>query len=570
MFQVDPKQFRNIAGRAGRALYDTEGHTILIDFHTIYELFNNQRYSLDEFNVVSSFREVLDRRFGEVLQSGELNTTLQEFYLGSDATSNSPVRSRFFDLIGMVRSLNQDTDNQQFEQDEGLLLIEDKTKLAEEERFFQSGILALVCEQENITSETNLEESTLAKISESGIQNTLFAHQAKDADAVLQDAIKYTNRQAKFVSSRVDNLTRQVYNRTGLSLRSCVQLDKFIQEFIQQEIGNAEESLLSGWRGSNGQLLVDRIRGFLGCVEIAIETRPEELREIEIKTSHQDVIYDWITGKELVEIVERNFQIKLSEQSTASEEKDDDTDVSDKYALMLEATNYIYSNVVTFSSWALGAACTLMQYRAEKMNVQINPEVWLLPAYTLYGVDSPIACFCIAMGIDDRDVALTLAEKCPTNQIIQTYTNTPIWENVKWWFGNINKLSLESWLNSSRKVNLAWEAIQKAKKKFNLPETDKYRNYLFSCNLRGLMYEERIELIKEVYIGYALKLVREDNEFDKNAIRAELEDGRLLGYIPRELAENYAPMMDDGIVLYAQVRAITTSDVDVYVFRINE
>ena len=62
IFQVDPKQFRNIAGRAGRALQDTEGHAILLDFHTIYELYGGKKYSLEEFDVVSSFREVLDKQ----------------------------------------------------------------------------------------------------------------------------------------------------------------------------------------------------------------------------------------------------------------------------------------------------------------------------------------------------------------------------------------------------------------------------------------------------------------------------------------------------------------------------
>jgi hypothetical protein len=171
------------------------------------------------------------------------------------------------------------------------------------------------------------------------------------------------------------------------------------------------------------------------------------------------------------------------------------------------------------------------------------------------------------MGIDDRDVALILANKYPSSQITQTYTNTPTWVTIKWWFGNISQFSLENWLKTKRRVDISLEVIQKAKKKFNLPENDKYENYLFSCNLRGLMYENRLEFARDVYIGYVLRLVREENEFDKNAIRAELEDGRLLGYIPRELATIYAPMIDDGSTLYAQVGSITESEISVYVFR---
>ena len=566
IFQVDPKQFRNIAGRAGRALHDTEGHTILLDFHTIYELFSETKYSLEEFDVVSSFRKVLDKKYADVLQSGESETTLRSFYLGADAADNSPVRSRFFDLLGAIPKQDLDSTTEQDDDETmGLLLSESTKSVADEERFFQSGILALVCEEENLNPNTSLDEATLSTISKNGIENTLFAYQLKDQPDLLKDSIQYTKRQAKFVSSHVDRITRQVYNRTGLSLGSCVSLDKFIQGFIEQEKTKSEQTLLADWRGNDGQLLLGKIRKFLECVNIPVETKPKELRKIEIKTSFEDVLYDWITGKSIADIVARNFQAKSQHEQARTKKKriksDDSSDV------MLEAVNYIYSHIVTFSSWALGAACTLLRHHADKLNVQVNPEVWLLPAYTLYGVDSPIACFCIAMGIDDRNVALTVAKKYPVDQISQTYTNVPSWESVKWWFGNISHLSLESWLNTKRKVDIAWEAIQQAKKKFNLPKTDNYQNYLFSCDLRGLAYEGRMRLLKDVYVGYVLRLVREENEFDKNAIRAELEDARLLGYIPRELAPTYATMIDEGITLYAQVVTLTDASVSVYVFK---
>jgi hypothetical protein len=566
LFQVDPKQFRNIAGRAGRALHDTEGHMILLDFHTIYDLYNRRKYSLEEFDVASSFREALNKNYEDVLQTGAYQKTLRGIYLGADAADNSPVRSRFFDLIGAIRKQNLDLAIELGDEKMGLFLTESTQVVVDEERFFQSGILALVCEQENLDPNTNLDDTMLSAISKNGMENTLFAYQVKDQADLLQDSIQYAKRQTKFVSSRVDKEKRQVYNRTGLSVGSCIALDKFIQDFIEQEKSNGEHTLLAGWRNDGGQLSLDRIRKFLECAGIPVETRPKELRKIEIKTSPEEVLYDWIAGKSITDIVARNFQAKPQKAQAKSKKKQSKTNES--HVVMLEAVNYIYSHIVTFSSWALGAACTILEYYAEKNNVLVNPEVWLLPAYILYGVDSPIACFCIAMGIDDRDIASILASKYPSNQITRTYINALTWGNVKWWFGNISKFSLESWLKTKRRVDISWEVIQKAKKKFNLPESNKYENYLFGCELRGLIYENRLEFIKEVYIGYVLRLVREENEFDKDAIRAELEDGRLLGYIPRDLAAIYAPILDSGILMYAQVGSITDSSVSIYIFKL--
>lgn len=555
VFQMDPKQFRNIAGRAGRALYDTEGHIILLDFHTIYKTYNQKIYSIDEFGVVSSFREMLDKRFEEVTKNKDRQTGLREFYIGKDATSNSPVRSRFFDLISSLQNVTEPLANKQNEQNIGLLLDEDKKNLAEEERFFQSGILALVCEQENIDPNSNLDDGVLANISENGVRNTLFAHQMKNNLELVRVAINYTARQAKVVSSRVDKSTRQVYNRTGLSLGSCLRLDEFIQNFIQKESTESNQLLLGNLRDINGNLLIDRLRGFLACINIPVETRAKPFRKIEITTSQEDIIIDWVSGKSINDIVSGNFRLKAE-------------DKSDNYVLVLEATNYVYSHIVTYSAWALGAACALLKYYAEKENAQVNPEVWLLPAYTLYGVDRPIACFCVAMGVDDRDVALNLAEKYPASQLSQNYNAIlSDWSSVKWWFSNITRASLTNWFDRKRKIEISWDSIQKAKKKFRLPELKNYEKYIVSCDLRGLMYENRTVLIKKIYIGYILRLVRESNSFDPNAIRTELQDGTLLGYIPKELAEIYAPLMDNGAILYAEISKITEEEVSVHIFR---
>jgi len=71
--------------------------------------------------------------------------------------------------------------------------------------------------------------------------------------------------------------------------------------------------------------------------------------------------------------------------------------------------------------------------------------------------------------------------------------------------------------------------------------------------------ESRQEIIRERLYEYdSLDLRREpDNEYDNNAIAVYTDTGEQIGYLSSEVAEELAPLMDDGWEVKAVVKDIT-------------
>jgi len=77
---------------------------------------------------------------------------------------------------------------------------------------------------------------------------------------------------------------------------------------------------------------------------------------------------------------------------------------------------------------------------------------------------------------------------------------------------------------------------------------------LLSCTVAGTSYRELDDVAPSLAAGQELALRREpENPHDELAIRVQLADGTLLGYIPRRKNEILARLMDTGKMLVAQL-----------------
>ncbi len=66
-----------------------------------------------------------------------------------------------------------------------------------------------------------------------------------------------------------------------------------------------------------------------------------------------------------------------------------------------------------------------------------------------------------------------------------------------------------------------------------------------------------IEILSRLRGGEELQLIREtDNEADQNAVALHY-DGMMLGYVPRAVNWNVAPMMDRGTLLKCKIHSLT-------------
>ncbi len=64
-------------------------------------------------------------------------------------------------------------------------------------------------------------------------------------------------------------------------------------------------------------------------------------------------------------------------------------------------------------------------------------------------------------------------------------------------------------------------------------------------------------VFEEIKVDDKLKLIREDNKFDSNAVMILTEDGKKVGYVPEKDNTIFARLMDAGKLLAAKITKIS-------------
>lgn len=82
--------------------------------------------------------------------------------------------------------------------------------------------------------------------------------------------------------------------------------------------------------------------------------------------------------------------------------------------------------------------------------------------------------------------------------------------------------------------------------------------HLFDTFAAGTSHLRDKSVLEDIKPGDGLKLRREDNEHDPNAVMLLSEDGRKVGYIPRADNIIFSRLMDAGKMLTARVSAVET------------
>ncbi len=80
--------------------------------------------------------------------------------------------------------------------------------------------------------------------------------------------------------------------------------------------------------------------------------------------------------------------------------------------------------------------------------------------------------------------------------------------------------------------------------------------HLFDSFVAGTSYITDRKALDEVASGERLKLRREDNKFDDNAINILREDGTKIGYVPEKDNVVFARLLDAGKVLSAKIISV--------------
>ena len=80
--------------------------------------------------------------------------------------------------------------------------------------------------------------------------------------------------------------------------------------------------------------------------------------------------------------------------------------------------------------------------------------------------------------------------------------------------------------------------------------------HLFDSYVAGTSYVSDRKVLDELASGEKLKLRREDNKFDDNAINILREDGTKIGYVPEKDNVVFARLLDAGKVLSAKITKV--------------
>ncbi len=81
--------------------------------------------------------------------------------------------------------------------------------------------------------------------------------------------------------------------------------------------------------------------------------------------------------------------------------------------------------------------------------------------------------------------------------------------------------------------------------------------HLFDSFVAGTSYLKDQSVLEEIQVDDKLKLIREDNKFDSNAVMILTEAGKKLGYIPEKDNIVFARLMDAGKLLSAKIIKIS-------------
>lgn len=245
------RDFRNIAGRAGRALYETEGQVLLLEkIQSTYAISKHYRY-LHDSNLepvisvlLNLYNSLFSNNFGITLSEYLSNEIILDDFTQEDNPSNNNELEFQIQLLSII--------------------YEDLVQNAEDE----NGISEL-------------------------LDNLLFGYQCRNKKIPIDKFKKYTQNQIGMIFARLNNpARREAYYRTGLSILSCESLELKIREKLTLNI-------FTDLRNNKNELDDEKILSILELVEVPKRTRNSSNIENE---DLQNAMLLWLKNGNIIEI----------------------------------------------------------------------------------------------------------------------------------------------------------------------------------------------------------------------------------------------------------------------------
>lgn len=245
------RDFRNIAGRAGRALHETEGQVIFVQ-NTQSSWLVTQMYRYLRDDRIEPVQSVLFKLYEQLVQR-KLSISLEEFLA-------NPRTVAFTD--------------------------EDLESGDELDTAFQTQILALLYEELLNETDPDTVQEALAQM--------LFGVQCERSRTYYEPLVEYSKQQVRYITARFRSQTqRNAFYRTGFALRSCQDLENEIRRLVV-------EGVFTRLRDPFTELLDNEILArILQLVSIPQETRGKYTGPVDLVQA----MIQWINFSDLNELV---------------------------------------------------------------------------------------------------------------------------------------------------------------------------------------------------------------------------------------------------------------------------
>ena len=497
--RISVRDFKNIIGRAGRALVDTEGLVIAIRH--------------PEFNYADKYGD--KDYFDDLIQMPDEKLLIASEFLGDDNEE---------DVIEELRIL------QNAITDATSLFEHDVDELAEQIHRLQIFVFTLL--EDGIIKYPEEDPDTIRSI----LSQTLLFRLKPSKQ--IEDAVTQLCVQFVAVSSQLEQNRLRRFNASGLGFRSNVILEQITQQILKRTADFSADD----YRFENILTSADLQAIMLNIREAKPKQSEYSGKYFEVVSSldHYAILIDWVRGSDFSTICDKYFRGLENIE---------------------ERTELCQSYMSKQFSYKLPWISASLYVHSEQLGSPLL-KFWLntIPAQIKYGVDTPEAVYFCTVGIRSRFLARRLGEiyRQEVGAMVQED-----WDPVENWFLRLSPFSLRERAPDLPElaVRQAIRRVNTIRRPSRRLFSDR-RIYVLIAGWQYYEGEKLIDEIFTQYTDTVLELKHEpENEYDEYAVAIYWPRVHAkLGYIPREHNEEVATLLALGHRL--ETRIVTIRGLD--------
>jgi hypothetical protein len=486
--------FRNISGRAGRALYETEGQVIFIQ-------------SLSGFPFGISDTEFMDYLSLDP-DSSELNIT-------STLAHN--------DILSELSRLVDEVDNGRMTEEE--LIFSDHGSNAAA----NASTRKLVNKLHGFALLT--QEHALAGDNETSFidvcRRTFFSQQRPDQGPRIVGA--FSHRSAQAAKHLIASDDRSLFVQTGLKLSTSRTLMARVKAYWEQVMADpiALEKTSFDY---------DSLTAIAGVIyELGDrEVEPDQVllaregKGSRTRKSIEDekgLFAEWVLVHDTVLLLEKYFSL-IKDPTWRAEQFVNYTQESFGYRVPW-----------TLSAFLIFSKAIVSKHGIDLSNTAFGRELFLLPAYVKFGVNTPAAAFFSTLGVNPSKLARKLGDLYERYNGDYRYD----YQRMLRWIFTLELTTLKEVLASSYIRRLARLLTNLKPFTDELLAREDENIWEATFPIAGWQFYQGDRVLHELREGENLNLVHEPkNQYDQNAVAILTRDGVKLGYVPRHIAKDVA------------------------------